>query len=196
MAQNEMEHLWERLKERFPHGVYSILKPRMETGSWFLDVTLQGYDLVIEWWPGRGFGLSTPADDDLFSGPDEVYEDVDAAYERAKALLLSQTPTKPPLRARLPELREARKLSQAELASRLSINQGACSRMERRSDMLIGTLRNAVAAMGGELFLVAKFPDETVYIELESADSRNGSRTSESSAAWPPGFTPFDRMEQ
>lgn len=183
MAQNDMEHLWERLKERFPHGEYSILKPRTETGSWFLDVTLQGYDLVIEWWPGRGFGLSTPADDDFGQGPDEVYEDVDAAYARARALLLSQTPTRPPLRARLPELREARKLSQAELASRLSINQGACSRMERRSDMLIGTLRNVIEALGGELYLVARFPDETVYIDLQSTETRESAAAPEGSAA-------------
>lgn len=171
MATNDVERLCERLKERFPDGAYSILKPRLETGSSFLDVTLKGYDLVIEWRPGRGFGLSTPAADDFGQGPDEVYADVDAAYARAKALLLSQTPTKPPARTRLPELREARRLSQAELASRLSINQGACSRMERRSDMLIGTLRNVVEAMGGELFLMARFPDETVYIDLQSAEA-------------------------
>lgn len=183
MATNEVERLRDLIQERFPAGSYKLLKSHTPTGAWFLDVDLSGYSLTIEWKPGKGFGLSTPADDDLFLGPDEVYADVDAAFERAKALLLSQTATKPPLRARLPELREARKLSQAELASRLSINQGACSRMERRSDMLIGTLRNAVAAMGGELFLVAKFPDETVYIDLESTDPRNGSTAPESSAA-------------
>lgn len=183
MATNDMERLWELLKQRFPDGSYSILKPRTETGGWFLDVTLKGYELTIEWRPGLGFGLSTPADGDLFQGPDEVYEDVDSAYDRAKALLLSQTPTKPPTRATLPEIRGARKLSQAELANRLSINQGACSRMERRSDMLIGTLRNVVAAMGGELYLVARFPDETVYIDLESVDTRNGSKPAETAAA-------------
>ena len=176
MATNEMERLRERLAARFPDATLAIDKAETETGSWFLDAALKGYDLVVEWRPGRGFGLSTPADDDFGQKPDEVYEDADAAYERAKALLLSQTPTRPPVRATLPELREARRLSQAELASRLCINQGACSRMERRSDMLVGTLRNAVAAMGGELYLVARFPDETVYIDLESVDVRNGAK--------------------
>lgn len=180
---NALEHLQERLAARFPDAALAIDRAETATGSWFLDATLKGYDLVIEWRPGRGFGLSTPADDDFGQGPDEVYEDVDTAYERAKALLLSQTPTKPPPRATLPELRETRRLSQVELASRLSINQGACSRMERRSDMLVGTLRNVVAAMGGELYLVAKFPDETVYIDLESVDTRNGSTPADSPAA-------------
>ena len=174
MDMNDMERLLSRAQKRFPEASYKLLKPRTKTGSWWLDVDLNGYSLTIEWRPSRGFGLSTPSEGDDFLGPDEVYEDLDSAFDRAKALLLSQTPTKPPLRATLPELRGARKLSQAELANRLSINQGACSRMERRSDMLIGTLRNVVAAMGGELYLVARFPDETVYIDLESVDTRNG----------------------
>ncbi len=180
---NAIECLRERLAARFPESVLAMDPAETETGGWFLDVTLKGYDLVIEWRPDRGFGISTPAPDDYGAKPDEVYGDVDAAYARAKALLLSQTPTKPPLRARLPELREARKLSQAELASRLSINQGACSRMERRSDMLIGTLRNVIEALGGELYLVARFPDETVYIDLQSTDTREPAATPGSSAA-------------
>jgi DNA-binding transcriptional regulator YiaG len=182
-AMNDVERLRERLAARFPGAALAIDKAETETGSWFLDARLNGYDLVIDWRPGRGFGLSTPADAVYGQGPDEVHEDADAAYERAKALLLSQTPTRPPVRARLPELREARKLSQAELASRLSINQGACSRMERRSDMLVGTLRNAIAAMGGELYLVARFPDETVYIDLQSVEPRNDGPSADAAAA-------------
>lgn len=170
---NPLECLRERLAARFPDAQLDLDPAETETGSWFLDATLKGYALVVEWRPGRGFGISTPSPDDYGQGPDEVYEDADAAFQRTKALLLSQTPTRPPLRATLPELREARKLSQTELATRLSINQGACSRMERRSDMLIGTLRNVIAAMGGELHLVAQFPDRTVYIDLDSL-ARNG----------------------
>ncbi len=176
MATNDVERLRDRIQERFPAGVYELLSPRTETGHWWLDVNLNRYWLTIEWRPGRGFGLSTPTEGDDFLGPDEVYGDVDSAFARARALLLSQTPTRPPARATLPAIREMRKLSQMELASRLSINQGACSRMERRSDMLVGTLRNAVAAMGGELYLVAKFPDETVYIDLDSIPTRNGAK--------------------
>lgn len=183
MATNDLELLRSQIRDRFPNASYKLLEPRTQTGSWWLDVSLNGYWLTVEWRPGRGFGLSTPTDGDAFLGPDEVYEDVDAAYARAKALLLSQTPTRAPVRARLPELREARKLSQAELASRLSINQGACSRMERRSDMLIGTLRNVIEALGGELYLVARFPDETVYIDLQSAETHETAAAPESSAA-------------
>ena len=55
--------------------------------------------------------------------------------------------------------------------------------MERRSDMLIGTLRNAITAMGGELYLVAKFPDETVYIDLETVETRNGGTPADATTA-------------
>jgi DNA-binding transcriptional regulator YiaG len=183
MAMNDAERLQDRMQERFPDLSCKLLKPRTQTGSWWLDAALKGYSLTIEWRPGKGFGLSTPSEGDLFLGPDEVYADLDSAFERAKALLLSQTPTKPPTRATLPELREARKLSQMELAQRLCINQGACSRMERRRDMLVGTLRNVVAAMGGELYLVARFPGETVYVDLQSPDTRSGGTPVDTSQA-------------
>jgi DNA-binding transcriptional regulator YiaG len=182
---NDLEQLRERLANRFPDASLDIDAPDADTGTWFLDAGLQGHLVVVQWREDRGFGITTPTRDDFGSKPHELYDCADAAYERAKALLLSQTPTRPPTRATLPELREARKLSQVELAQRLSINQGACSRMERRSDMLVGTLRNAVAAMGGELYLVAKFPDETVFIDLESVDTRNGSKAADATADRP-----------
>ena len=57
------------------------------------------------------------------------------------------------------ELRKARKITQAALAKRLGIKQEQVSRIERRTDMHLSTLRRTVEAMGGELTLVAKFPD-------------------------------------
>jgi len=59
----------------------------------------------------------------------------------------------------LRELRKARKLTQVRLAKTLKINQDSVSRLEKRSDLLLSTLRKAVEAMGGTLSLVAKFPD-------------------------------------
>ena len=81
------------------------------------------------------------------------------------------------LSAELPlhELRQAKALSQAKLAQTLHVNQAAISKMERRTDMYISTLREYIRAMGGDLEIVAKFPDGTVKItnfserELRSA---------------------------
>ncbi|KAF2392068.1 MULTISPECIES: XRE family transcriptional regulator [Pseudomonas] len=65
----------------------------------------------------------------------------------------------------LHELRQAKALSQATLAETLHINQAAISKMERRTDMYISTLRNYIRAMGGELEIIATFPDGQIKIE-------------------------------
>jgi DNA-binding XRE family transcriptional regulator len=65
----------------------------------------------------------------------------------------------------LHELRKAQQMSQDTLAKALNINQAAVSKMERRTDMYISTLRNYSRAMGGELEIVATFPDGQVKIE-------------------------------
>lgn len=59
----------------------------------------------------------------------------------------------------LRELRKARQLTQVSVARELGVSQDAVSRLERRSDLLLSTLRRTVEAMGGTLSLVARFPD-------------------------------------
>jgi len=73
----------------------------------------------------------------------------------------------------LNELRQARGLSQKMLAEVLHIQQPSIAKMEKRTDMYISTLRSHIEAMGGELEVIARFPDGVVKInnfsELESA---------------------------
>jgi transcriptional regulator with XRE-family HTH domain len=64
----------------------------------------------------------------------------------------------------LQELRQAKELSQEKLAAELHVNQAAISKLERRTDMYISTLRGYIEAMGGELEIVARFPDGAVRI--------------------------------
>ena len=59
----------------------------------------------------------------------------------------------------LKELRHARNLSQEQLAQTLSVKQAAVSKLEKRTDMYISTLRNFIKAMGGDLEIIATFPD-------------------------------------
>ena|ERR1700678_1909130 len=69
-------------------------------------------------------------------------------------------------RAEMPldELREAREMTQVHLAKILGVNQAAVSKLERRTDMYVSTLQNFVKAMGGELKIIARFPEGTVEI--------------------------------
>jgi transcriptional regulator with XRE-family HTH domain len=59
----------------------------------------------------------------------------------------------------LQELRQARKLTQVRMAKALRISQDGVSRLEKRTDLLLSTLRKSVEAMGGSLSLIAEFPD-------------------------------------
>jgi DNA-binding XRE family transcriptional regulator len=64
----------------------------------------------------------------------------------------------------LRELRHARKLTQVSMAKTLGITQDSVSRLEKRSDLLLSTLRKTVEAMGGNLSLVAEFPDRAPVV--------------------------------
>lgn len=59
----------------------------------------------------------------------------------------------------LRELRKARSLTQAKLARSLHVKQEQVSRIEQRTDLHISTLRRQVEAMGGELTILASFPN-------------------------------------
>ena len=64
----------------------------------------------------------------------------------------------------LNELRQARGLSQKMLAEVLRVQQPSIAKMEKRTDMYLSTLRSHIEAMGGELDVVARFPDGAVRI--------------------------------
>ncbi|MGB8842077.1 MAG: XRE family transcriptional regulator [Aliidongia sp.] len=64
----------------------------------------------------------------------------------------------------LHELREARRLTQAALGDTLQVDQLAIAKMEKRTDMYVSSLRRFVEAMGGELRVVAHFPEGDVVI--------------------------------
>ena len=159
---NDIELLSNHLSDRFPDASLKIDPAETASGSWWLDMELKDHAVVVEWKPGTGFGVSTPSVDDFGAGADELYLDEHSAFERVKELLLGRLKTVRPQEVSLSRLRELRHLSQVELATRLHVSQGALSRMERRTDMLLGSLRNTIAAMGGELELRASFPDGAV----------------------------------
>src|SRR5687768_7898668 len=64
----------------------------------------------------------------------------------------------------LGELRQARDMTQTALAELLETSQGEVSKIEKRADMYVSTLRRYIEAMGGELEIVARFPEGAVRI--------------------------------
>jgi DNA-binding XRE family transcriptional regulator len=59
----------------------------------------------------------------------------------------------------LREMRRLRKLTQARLSRKLKIGQEGVSRIEKRGDLYLSTLRNYVEGVGGKLSLMVEFPD-------------------------------------
>lgn len=77
----------------------------------------------------------------------------------------------------LRELRKARKLTQARVAKLLGITQDSVSRLERRSDLLLSTLRRTVRAMGGDVRIVAEFPDRAPVVVSHLSEDNQSRKT-------------------
>lgn len=70
----------------------------------------------------------------------------------------------------LRDLRKAHELTQERMAEALHISQDGVSRIEKRTDFLLSTLRSYIEAMGGKLRLVVEFPDRKP-VTLSGLDS-------------------------
>ncbi|MHB1700577.1 MAG: helix-turn-helix domain-containing protein [Acidobacteriaceae bacterium] len=78
----------------------------------------------------------------------------------------------------LKDLRKARKLIQSRMARKLKIGQESVSRLEKRTDLHLSTLRHYVEGMGGSLSLAAQFPDRAPVLlsgiaEMEGATKQH-----------------------
>jgi transcriptional regulator with XRE-family HTH domain len=80
----------------------------------------------------------------------------DRVRARAEATLLSMA---------LADLRKSRGQSQVEMAVALRTTQASISKLERRADVHISSLRRYIQSLGGDLELIARFPDGAVRID-------------------------------
>ncbi len=81
-----------------------------------------------------------------------------AEIKARSAKLLAELP--------LEQLRSALSLTQTNMAQALGVNQSAVSKIEKRTDMYLSTLRSYVEAMGGSLEIQAIFPDGAVRVDI------------------------------
>jgi hypothetical protein len=170
-----VESLVKRLRSRFPDATIEIDRPRSRTGDWYLDMTYAGHPVVIQWKDGAGFGVSSSTAHVYGDGADETYQDEEATYGRVVSLLLSRAFTAPPEPVRLSELRKERGITQSELAEILNKPQGEISKIERRQDVKLSTLRDYVQSVGGTLQVLARMPGGIVHaIEIEDEQKTTG----------------------
>jgi predicted XRE-type DNA-binding protein len=92
--------------------------------------------------------MATTLREKLASLPIERREKIEAKAQQLIAEKMS-----------LQSLWKARLLTQEKVAELLDIRQENVSRIEKRADLLISTLRDYVGSMGGELHLIVEFPD-------------------------------------
>jgi hypothetical protein len=91
MGMNDIQSLIEILQAQDPDLRLELDRPENPRAPWWLDIMRGDRRVVVEWRPGRGFGVSLTDRSDplsgLFSGPDEVFEDLEAAAHHVLELL-------------------------------------------------------------------------------------------------------------
>lgn len=101
---------------------------------------------------------------------ERLWADITRKLAQRRARVLEAAAPEP-----LARIRRLRRVSQAVLALRIGIHQGDLSRLERRPDLLVSTLRRYLAALGGSLELWARFPDSLVRVELTAETTSENS---------------------
>lgn len=159
--------LTELVRALVPDATVEVDEPARPTGAWFVDVRAAGQHLVVEFRPRLGFGLSSPSADSYGEGPDEFVAEEEAIADRIATLIRTQQRTEPQRVHLLQALREQRKVSQVALAALLGIRQPTVSKIERREDVALSTLRRYIEALGGTLQVTAQFADGRFEIHLD-----------------------------
>jgi DNA-binding XRE family transcriptional regulator len=174
-----VDQLSRDLRIQFPQAEIEMRKSDDPQGFQFLTLRLDEFEVGIEWKPKLGFGISSFRDDcaaseGLFSAPNEWYETEQAAFHRVASLVFDRRSTRP-RPATISELRHERGLSQEVLSEQLQVRQATYSKLERRDDVKVSSLRRVVEAMGGTLRIQAIFSDSQEVREITLQESKRES---------------------
>jgi DNA-binding XRE family transcriptional regulator len=116
----------------------------------------------------------------MTSNVDDVIEELSPAQrgkvEARAARLIAEEMT-------LRNLRHARRVTQVRMAMTLGATQDSVSQLEKRSGLLLSTLRKTVEAMGGNLSLVAEFPDRAPVVLSGIAKEDGGHKDADRKSA-------------
>lgn len=165
MNMEHVEQIVREIEERIPGVRTRVERTQSARGPVWVDVTNGKFGAAVEWRQGMGFGLTSLPSDGFDEAADETYDSVAELVDRVEELMSGKARTRAPQEAVLRQLREHRRVSQDALARLLGVSQPNVSRLERRVDMNIRTLRAVVEAIGGRLEITARFGNEAVRIK-------------------------------
>ena len=163
-AKKRVARLVRLVRRRNPGANVIVDAPSQAAGDWFIDVRLGKRAFVVELRPAVGFGLSSVPAEGIGEGPDEYFEDERGVVERIAEVVRGRARTAPQRVRLLQELRMRMHVSQVAVAAKLAVRQPTISKIERREDVNVSTLRRYVRALGGELQITARFPGGDVEI--------------------------------
>ena len=183
---NSLEILAKQIQLEIPRAEVVLDRPASGSGIWHLDVNAGDRAVVVIWKPKKYFGVSTPSSIAYGEMSHESYKDRLSTIQRVVQLLKSGQKTTGTRTVALKKVRQARKVSQQELAQSLQMKQGSISKFENRQDFQLSTLRKVMTELGGKLEIYVRFPDESFRIALpepprinrdvEARDSRTKKR--------------------
>lgn len=169
-AMSPIEQLKQDLLAQFPDAEIETRGSDDPRGFQFLMLQCGDFEVGVEWKAEHGFGISSfleesTSTDGLFEAPNEWYATEPAAFHRIASLVLDQRSTRPrPFK--ISEIRLERGMSQEALSEQLSVKQATYSKLERRKDVKISSLRQVIEAMGGKLLIQAVFADTQEVREI------------------------------
>lgn len=171
----DIQALLEALSAELELG-FELDRPANPAGEWWLDLDIGGMPATASWRQGAGFGLYTGGEAEAGIGdrPDEIYREPHKAARRLLQLAAKwkASASRPPL-----GLRDVRHLAggtQSEIAQSLGMDQAGVSRLEKRGDWKLSTLRDYVAALGGVLELRVRFPSFEAPLEPAGRSGAGG----------------------
>lgn len=158
-----IEQLSNELKKYFPEAEIETRRSDAPDGFQFLNVFVDDFEVDVEWKQEHGFGISSFHDDSsslegLFDSPNEWYESEQATLHRVASLVFDRRCTKP-RQSKICEIRQERGISQEELSEQLKVKQATYSKLERREDVKVSSLKRVIEAMDGKLIIQAVFRD-------------------------------------
>lgn len=153
------------LKVAIPNVLIDVDQPRDPDGEWWIDVACDDFKSSVAWRPDHGFGIFTSAPG-FAERPDEIYRPAALAAKRLSQLVDHWRDTGESDALWLNDIRQLRDTPQTSLGERMSQSQAAISKLERREDIRLSSLRKYLKAMGGRLEMRAVFDDFSATVDI------------------------------